>query len=229
MNSALKASNCLLATACARCAAGLNVLHISKRSKAEVAEFAKIAVTLANGWRAGSILTKWEGSGAVKWLRVIYLLRWDKPFDGMDNQDVLISFDRQIWRILLTRLYLKPNNCKSSLGVWWGNIISGLLYLQCLHLFGFQIIVWYPWNLRGLSEQFLMPMSKRSVNMESSIWFFEEPFFSKPPTLDYHLHANWMDPPEEKNRFVRPWWPVSNMMTYLKLWDYSATPQGFLR
>ena len=63
------------------------------------------------------ILTKWEGSGAVKWLRVIYLLRWDKPFDGMDNQDALISFDRQIWRILLARLYLKPKNCKSSLGV----------------------------------------------------------------------------------------------------------------
>ena len=140
MNSALKASNCLLAAVCARCAAGLNYLHISKRSKAEVAEFAKIAVTLANGWRAGPILTKWEGSGAVKWLRVIYLLRWDKPFDGMDNQDTLISFDRQIWRILLTRLYLKPNNCKSSLGVWWGNIISGVLYLQCLHLFGFQNI-----------------------------------------------------------------------------------------
>ena len=95
--------------------------------------------------------------------------------------------------------------------------------------FWLSIIVWYPWNLRGLSEQFLMPMSKRSVNMESSLWFFEEPFFSKPPTLDYHLHANWMDPPEEKNRFVRPWWPVSNMMTYLKLWDYSATSQGFLR
>ena len=61
----------------------------------------------------GPILTKWEGSGAVKWLRMIYLLRWDKPFDGMDNQDALISFDRQIWRILLARLYLKPNNCKA--------------------------------------------------------------------------------------------------------------------
>ena len=39
---------------------------ISKRPKVEVAEFAKIAVTLANGWPASPILTKWEGSGAVK-------------------------------------------------------------------------------------------------------------------------------------------------------------------
>ena len=229
MNSALEASNCLLAAACALCAAGLNVLQISKRSKAEVAEFAKIDVTLANRWLAGPILTEWEGSSAVKWLRVIYLLRRDKPVDGMDNQNALISFDRQIWRILLTRIYLKPNNCKSSLGVWWGNIISGLLYLQCLHRFGFSNICLIPMKFTWIVRAIIDANVQRECEHGISLWFFEEPFFSKPPTLDYHLHANWMDPPEEKNRFVRPWWPVSNMMTYLKLWDYSATPQGFLR
>ena len=147
----------------------------------------------------------------------------------MDNQDALISFDRQIWRNLLTRLYLKSNNCKSSLGVWWGNIISGLLYLQCLHLFGFQISVWYPWNLLGLSEQFLMPMCKGSVNMESSLWSLRSHSF---PNL---LHLITTSMPTEwthqKKRIdlsglddlFQTWWPILNCeITVLHLrvfWD----------